>query len=49
MRSTLDKAGFIAHPTKSIWQPTQHLQWLGFVIDVELGQIEVPPEKLALL
>ena len=47
--STLDKAGFIAHPTKSIWQPTQRLQWLGFVIDVELGQIEVPPEKLALL
>ena len=49
VRSTLDKAGFIVHPTKSIWQPTQRLQWLGFVIDVELGQIEVPPEKLALL
>ena len=27
VRSTLDKAGFIAHPTKSIWQPTQRLQW----------------------
>ena len=37
VRSTLDKAGFIAHPTNSIWQPTQRLQWLGFVIYVKLG------------
>ena len=49
VRITLDKAGFIAHPTKSFWQPTQRLQWLGFVIDVEFEQIEVPPEMLALL
>ena len=34
---------------KFILQPTQHLQWFGFVKDVEFGQIEVSPEKLALL
>ena len=37
------------HPTKSIWQPTQCLQWLGFVIDLALGQLEVPQEKLVAL
>lgn len=47
--TTLTKAGFVAHPTKSRWEPTQRLQWLGFVIDLALGQIEVPNEKLVAL
>ena len=29
VKSTIDKAGFIAHPEKFIWQPTQRLIWLG--------------------
>ena len=47
--STLDQAGFVAHPTKSKWEPTQRLVWLGFVIDLALGQIEVPQEKITSL
>ncbi len=47
--ATLVRAGFVAHPTKSVWQPMQRLQWLGFVIDLALGQIEVPKEKLQTL
>ena len=46
VRDTLKKAGFIAHPEKSQWVPTQRLVWLGFVIDMAVGQIEVPEEKL---
>ena len=49
VRSTLAKAGLLEHPVKSIWDPTQRLPWLGFVIDLALGQIEVPQEKLAAL
>ena len=49
VRDTLAKAGFVAHPSKSIWQPTQRLTWLGFVVDVGLGQVEVPKEKIVAL
>ena len=46
VRDTLTKAGFVAHPEKSQWIPTQRLVWLGFVIDMAVGQIEVPEDKL---
>ena len=49
VRETLDCAGFVVHPTKCIWDPTQRLVWLGFVIDVALGRIEVPQEKIVSL
>ena len=39
----------MVHPTKSIWEPTQQLTWLGFVIALSMGQIEVPEQKLAVL
>ena len=35
----------LTHSTKSIWQPTWQLAWLGFVVDVALGQIEIPQKK----
>lgn len=49
VRSTLEQAGFVFNREKSIWKPTQRLQWLGFVIDMELGQIEVPHDKITKL
>ena len=49
VRSTLDCAGFVSHPTKSKWEPTQRLVWLGFIIDLRTGQIEVTQEKIASL
>ena len=45
MRATLEQAGFQVNQEKSIWQPTQLLKWLGFVIDLAAGQREVPQEK----
>ena len=49
VQTTLKQAGFVVNEEKSVWQPTQRLQWLGFVIDLSLGQIEVPHEKLSRL
>ena len=49
VQHTLDESGFVIHPTKSIWQPSQLLIWLRFVVDVGIGQIEVPIEKMETL
>ena len=34
-----------ASPKKSQWEPVERLNWLGFVIDMSVGQIEEPEEK----
>lgn len=47
VRSTLKQVGFVLNQEKSVRQLVQHLQWLGFIIDMALGQVEVPQEKLA--
>ena len=49
VQSTLNQAGFVINAKKSIWKPTQRLQWLGFVIDLLKGQIETPAERVAAL
>ena len=46
VQSTLSQAGFVANVKKSIWKPTQRLQWLGFVIELSQGLIEVPRDRL---
>ena len=35
------KLGFIVHPTKSIFQPTQSLEFLGFVLDSFLMRVTI--------
>ena len=30
VRSTLERAGFVVHPVKSVWKLVQRLIWLGF-------------------
>ena len=47
VHSTLSQAGFVVNAEKSIWKPTQCLKWLGFVIDLSKGHIEVPAERVA--
>ena len=49
VQHTLDQAGSAVHPGKSVWKPTQHLVWLGFVVDMSLGKIEVPESKIVAL
>ena len=47
VESTPEKSGFVANVRKSIWEPTQHLQWLGFILDMSKGHIETPIERLS--
>ena len=49
VRATLDSAGFVHHPDKSKWEPVHRLTWLGFVIDMAKGQLEVPQDKILAL
>ena len=44
VQSTIEKAGFVADPQKSVWEPTQVVVWHRFIVDVALRQIEVPQQ-----
>ena len=43
---TLLDSGFLPNFEKSIFTPTQKLDWLGFTWNLELGVIEVPRAKI---
>ena len=49
VRGTLEKAGFLANEAKCTWTPTYKLQWLGFNVDLERGELSVPESKLSML
>ena len=46
VKSTMSKAGFVVNKAKSTWAPAQKLQWIGFTIDLEHGQVSMPDKKL---
>ena len=46
VQESLANADFVAHPTKSHWSPSYQVTWLGFNIDLQLGQIIVPTGKV---
>ena len=43
VQEMLERAGFVANVAKSIWTPTKRL---GFVLDLDKGHIEIPPEQI---
>ena len=49
VRNDLSRAGLVENTEKSKWVQAQCLTWLGFIIDLEKGKIEVPKEKLEAL
>ena len=49
VHSALSQAGFEVNVEKSIWKPTQCIQWLGFVIYLSMEHIEIPAERLAVV
>ena len=49
VQQDLAKASLIVNEFKSQWQPVRKLTWLGFEIDLGLGQLTVPDSKLACL
>ena len=49
VRADLVKAGFVEHSAKCTWEPTQRLCWLGFNLDLKIGFISVPLNKIQAL
>jgi len=45
----LENAGFVINIEKSIWVPSQTIEWLGFHIDLAKGRFLVPSEKIGAL
>ncbi len=43
--SLLQHAGFLLNETKSVQEPTQRIQHLGFIIDSTEMEVSLPPEK----
>ena len=45
----LESAGFVLNQEKSLWIPSKSVEWLGFNIDLAIGEFSVPPSKLEVL
>ena len=46
VRQDLIDAGLVEHTDKCNWLPVQQVTWLGFNLDLEMGQIYMPTEKV---
>ena len=42
----MHSAGLVVNESKSSWQPSHEVQWLGFVVNLEQGCISVPVKKV---
>ena len=49
VQDTLHRCGLVANVTKSQWEPTSRLQWLGFDLNIAEGTIRVPEQKVSQL
>ena len=45
IQGSLSEAGFVVNEEKSCWELSQVGRWLGFVIDLSKGVLEIPREK----
>ena len=48
VKADLENAGFIINAEKSIWAPSQAVEWLGFHVDLNKGVFSVPLKILKL-
>ena len=46
VKQDLEKAGFIVNIEKCVWEPSHSIEWLGFHIDLALGEFSVPIPKI---
>ena len=46
VKTSLQLSGFLPNDSKSIWQPTSCLVWLGFCIDLSIYTISIPSERI---
>ena len=45
IKSSLQSAGFVINDAKSVWIPSNCVNWLGFEIDLLKGCVSVPQTK----
>lgn len=46
VQETLFKSGFVVNVEKSVFVPTQNLEWLGFVWDLKEGRLGIPLRRI---
>ena len=49
VQDTLRHAGLVANEAKCAWVPSHRVQWLCFIIDLSVGCISVPVQKITAL
>ena len=49
VQNDLLQAGFIANNEKSVWEPKQLIEWLGFEWNVENSSLQIPQKKIEIL
>ena len=46
IKDSLKKAGFVANSEKSVWFPTQFLEWLGIQVHTREGVLSITPTRI---
>ena len=46
IRTDVEQSGFLWHPDKSVWEPSQQGEVLGFLVDLEKGCFQVPERRI---
>ena len=46
VKTSLQLSGFLPNDSKSVWQPTSCLVWLGYSIDLSIHTISIPSERI---
>ena len=46
VKQDIENAGFVINVEKSIWDPSHAIEWLGFLIDLSVGEFSVPASKI---
>ena len=49
IRTDVESSGFLWHPEKTVWEPSQKGEVLGFIVDLESGYFQVPERRLQAL
>ena len=46
IKGDLEAAGFVVNKEKSIWEPTQCIEWLGLIWDTKTGTLSIPDRRI---
>jgi len=49
VKRDLELAGLVINVEKCAWEPSHQMEWLGFCIDLTLGEFSVPAQKISAL